>query len=159
MSTARTITLRKRMAASKCKNSEGRAIQFLGSGYINRRKDGKGCNCSPDALFIADFLPGLEWSEGEVDVDLTLSLDPIEGWRQMWVFGLGLQSRSLSPFKPKLVKHDIEHNEREKADVWKMAGGFCYLDCWCSKVYFEQNPVTSEPFPVWAAVKRVPNNI
>ena len=35
MSTERTITLRKRMAASKCKDKEGREVQFLGSGYIN----------------------------------------------------------------------------------------------------------------------------
>lgn len=159
MSTARTITLRKRMAASKCKNSEGRAIQFLGSGYINRRKDGKGCNCSPDALFIADFLPGLEWSEGEVDVDLTLSLDPIEGWRQMWVFGLSLKLRSLTPLKPRLIKRDTEREERERADTWSIKDGYCYLDGWCEKVYFEQIPVTSEPFPVWATVKRAPNNI
>lgn len=34
MSTERTITLRKRMAASNCKDKEGREVQFLGSGYI-----------------------------------------------------------------------------------------------------------------------------
>lgn len=54
MSTERTITLRKRMAASKCKDKEGREVQFLGSGYINRWKNGKGCSCSPDALFISE---------------------------------------------------------------------------------------------------------
>lgn len=155
MSTERTITLRKRMAASKCKDTEGRAIQFLGSGYINRTKDGQGCHCSPDALFISEFLPKLKWSEGEVDVDLTLSLDPIEGGRQMWVFGLRLKSRSLTPFKPKLIKRDTESEERERADTWSIKNGACYLDYWCSKAYFEQIPVTSEPFPVWATVKRV----
>lgn len=94
-----------------------------------------------------------------MDVDLTLSLDPIEGWRQMWVFGLSLKSRSLTPFKPRLIKRDTEREERERADTWSIKDGYCYLDCWCSKAYFEQNPVTSEPFPVWATVKRAPNNI
>lgn len=30
-----------------------------------------------------------------------------------------------------------------------------YLDGWCGQAYFEQIPVTPEPFPVWATVKRV----
>lgn len=143
------------MAATKCKNKDGQEIQLLGSGFINRWKDGLGCSCSPDALFIAEFLPELKWDDGEVDVDLTLSLDPVEGGRQMWVFGLRLQSRMLTPFKPKLVKRDTRHNERDRADKWRVAGDACYLDGWCDNAYFEQIPVTPEPFPVWATVKRV----
>ena len=155
MSTERTITLRKRMAASKCKDKEGREVQFLGSGYLNRWKNGKGCSCSPDALFISEFLPDLKFEEGEVDVDLTLSLDPVDGGRQMWVFGLRLQSRMLTPFKPKLIRADTESEERDRADTWSVKGSECYLDGWCDQAYFEQIPVTPEPFPVWATVKRV----
>lgn len=159
MSTERTITLRKRMAASKCKDKDGREVQFLCSSFINRRKNGKSC-CSPDALFISEFLPDLKFEEGEVDVDLTLSLDHIEGGREMWVFGLRLQSRGITPFKPKLVMADFRNDEYNKADKWSMCGSFCFLDQWCCKAYFEQIPVSSEPFRVWATVKRVqPENV
>ena len=159
MSTERTITLRKRMAASKSRDKEGREVQFLCSSFINRRKSGKSC-CSSDAIFISEFLPDLKFEEGEVDVDLTLSLDHIEGGRQMWVFGLRLKSRMLTPFKPKLIKADTESEERDRADTWSVKGSECYLDSWCDQAYFEQIPVTPEPFRVWATVKRVqPENV
>lgn len=157
MSTERTITLRKRMAASKCKDKEGREVQFLGSGYINRWKNGKGCSCSPDSLFISEFLPDLRFEEGEVDVDLTLSLDPVKDGREMWVFGLVLKARALTPFKPKLIKADKKKDDYGRADEWSMCGSFCYLDGWCCERYFEQIPATPDPFPVWATVKRISN--
>ena len=106
------------MAASKCKDKEGREAQFPGSGYINRWKNGKGCSCSPDALFISEFLPDLRFEEGEVDVDLTLSLDHIEGGREMWVFGLRLKSRMLTTIKPKLSKTDTTSDDRDSAQTW-----------------------------------------
>lgn len=73
----------------------------------------------------------------------------------MWVFGLRLKSRMLTPFKPKLIKADTESEERDRADTWSVKGSECYLASWCDHAYFEQIPVTPEPFPVWATVKRV----
>ena len=94
MSQERTITLRKRIAASKCKTEDGKPIQCLGSGYINRWKNGKGCSCSPDAMFAENILPDLKWDECEIYVNCTISLDPFDGAVEMWCFGRRLQSRS-----------------------------------------------------------------
>lgn len=159
MSQERTITLRKRIAASKCKSEDGKPIQFLGSGFINRHKNGKSCSCSPDAMFVENILPDLKWDEGErgeVDVNCTISLDPFDGAVQMWCFGRQIQSRSVTPYKPILIKTDNNPNERDRADTYKMRGSYMYLDEWCNSAYFEQIPA-GDIFPVYVSVKRIDN--
>lgn len=156
MSQERTITLRKRIATSKCKTEDGKPIQFLGSGYINRWKNGKGCSCSPDAMFAENILPDLKWDECEIYVNCTISLDPFEGAVEMWCFGRRLQSRAVTPYKPTLLKTDNNTNERDRADTYKMKGSFMYLDSWCDNAFFEQIPA-GEIFPVYVSVKRIDN--
>ena len=144
----RTIVLKCHMANTKAKNTEGKRIQFLGSGYINRQKDGVSCKCSPDAAFVPDLLPDLKYKEGEIEVDCTVSLDQFEGSTQMWCFGNKLESRAITPYKPEFVRTE------EDSDVYKMKGDYMYLDEWCSKVYFANIP-NGRIFPVYVSVKRI----
>ena len=74
MSTERTITLRKRMAASKCKDKEGREVQFLGSGYINRWKNGVGIFDSIATLTLRYRLMPKLYLEAVSGVDQALDL-------------------------------------------------------------------------------------
>ena len=43
---------------------------------------------------------------------------------------------------------DFRNDEYNRADKWSVCGSFCYLDEWCGKAYFEQIPVSHEPFVV-----------
>lgn len=152
----RTITLRKRMAASSVRE-DGLPIQFLGSGYINRNPKGDGCSCSPDAAFVKNLLPDLEYNEGErgeIDVDCTISLDSFDGSVMMWCFGRRIESRCVSPHKPELVKIDNNPDEHARADTYRLKGSSFYLDAWCRNRYFMQHPA-GDIFPVYVSVKRI----
>lgn len=133
------------MCATKVKDEEGRPIQFVGSGYINRYRNGKGCDCAPDAAFLPVLLYGLKWGEGEIDVDMTISLEPFAHARVMWCFGDRIESRCLTPYRPTPVKG--------KKDTFNLCGSFLYLDNWTTLRYFEQMPAGSI-FPVFVSVKR-----
>lgn len=148
----RTITLRKRMAASSVRE-DGLPIQFLGSGRINRSPKGDACFCVPDAAFVKNLLPDLEYNEtesGEIDVDCTISLDPFEGSVMMWCFGRRIESRGVSPNWPELVKK----GNNPDADIYRLKGSAFYLDgCWQNR-YFMQHPA-GDIFPVYVSVKRI----
>jgi hypothetical protein len=142
-----TIVLRKRIAASKVKDEDGTPIQFLGSGYINRCKNGKACNCSPDAMFVRNLLPDLGYDEGErgeVDVDVKISLSTYDGAVKMWCFGAEKRDRCITPYEP------IRHG-RNRISV---KCSYMQLALWNDKEYFVQIPA-GEIFPVYVSVERV----
>lgn len=147
MNTDKTIVLRKRMAATKVQDEDGTPIQLLGSGYINRWSNGEGCEPSPDAAYFPRLLEDLDYDEGEVEVDVTISLEPFNQAREMWCFGDKVEGRVISPYKP-------TKKTRKGKTLYSVRGSFFYLDCFWDKRYFEQIP-GGEIFPVYISVKRV----
>lgn len=152
MSREKTITIRMRMAASKVKDENGVPVQFLGTGFINRWGDGRGCSPSPSAAAVPMMLYGLKWTQGEIDVDVTISLEPFDQARVMWCLGYRVESRIVTPYKP----YDVKEYETEDGDSGveaMMRGGSFYLDNWTCERYFEQIPAGTV-FPVYVSVKR-----
>lgn len=151
METNRTIVLKRHIVASRITDENGKVIQIIGSGYINRRPDGESCNCSPDALFAPALLPDLGYDEGEIEVNCTISLDEFEGSTPMWCFGQKYRTRCISLVKPVFVRSDKD------ADTYRNLPSYMYLDCWCENVYFANIP-EGAIFPVFIKVERDDSN-
>lgn len=134
--------------------------QFLTSGYPNRNDKRKQFE-STDGMWATDFLPDLKDDEADhaypkgekpdprqgIEVEMHISREPKEGYREMWVFGFVGRSRCITQFKPRSVKRGVECTQAT------IKHGSVYVDLWCSQDYFPDMPEGSV-FPVYVKITR-----
>lgn len=139
-----------------CASTNG--MQFLTSGYPNRRKDRRYFS-SMDGLFIENLLPDLKRNEADymidgkpdpcqgIEVDVYFSRVKQEGWHEVFVFGYRGKSRLVTPFEPQDM-----HPGKECTHA-TVKHGSMYVSTWCDRDYFEYMP-EGAVFPVYMKVER-----
>ncbi len=134
--------------------------QFLTSGYPNRN-DKRKLFESTDGMWATDFLHDLKDGDADlafyhgdtpnprqgIKVDMHISREPKDGYREMWVFGFVGRSRCITQYKPQDVSRGIDCN---KADI---KHGSVYVDLWCERDYFPDMP-EGAVFPIYVKITR-----
>lgn len=149
------VVLKKRMCAVWGKLQGGRKAQMIGSGCINRKKGGREAHCSPDCMWVDPMLPDLRYKEGEVEVDMTITLEPHDGSVPMWVFGIRRKSRKMcTGRKPEFVSIENE-GTLDMSETWKFSGSCIYVNSWCDRDSWPE--IDEDVFQVYVSVKRSEN--
>lgn len=132
--------------------------QFLTSSYPNMDEKGKMFH-STDGMWATDFLPDLQLGESDymtdgkpnprqgIEVDMHISREPKEGYRQMWCYGFLGRSRCITQYKPRNVKRGVE------STIATIKHGSVYVDLWCEYDRFPDVP-EGEVFPVYVKITR-----
>lgn len=138
--------------------------QFLTSGYPNRNDKHKLFG-STDGMWATDFLPDLKEGEADhafykgeepnpcqgIEVDMHISREPKDGYREMWVFGFVGRSRCITQYKPQDVSRGRDCTNAT------IKHGSVYVDLWCERDYFPDMP-EGAVFPVYVKITRKDNN-
>ena len=134
--------------------------QFLTSGYPNRN-DKKKMFESTDGMWATDFLPDLKVDEADhaydkggepdprqgIEVDMHISREQKEGYREMWCFGFVGRSRCITQYKPEKVSRGKD------STTATIKHGSVYVDLWCEYDRFPDVPEGSV-FQVYVKITR-----
>lgn len=146
--------VKKRICATKMEK-DGKTMQFLTSGYPNRKESGVEFS-SMDGLWGYDLLQGLKYDECDyendpnqgIEVMVDVSRVHFDGARQMWVGGFIGRSRAMTPHEPTNVK------QKEDGMTWRIKDGSMYISNFCERDYFP-DVEEGEVFPIWMRVRRM----
>lgn len=82
-----------------------------------------------------------------IEVDMHISRQPKEGYREMWCFGFVGRSRCITQYKPQEVSRGVDCTNAT------VKHGSVYVDLWCEYDRFPDMPEGSV-FPVYVKITR-----